>query len=381
MRILVLGYMIRGPWGGMVWHHLQYLLGLSQLGHEVYFLEDSDDYPSCYTPWSAEGSTDPTYGIEFLRTMLVRVGLEEGWAYFDAHRTVWHGPLTPRIHEIIGSCDLLLNLSGVNPLRPWLQGIPVRALIDTDPVFVQVRHLTKAADRQQALLHNRFFSYGECFGHPCCGIPDDGFPWRPTRQPITMDVWNSNVPPSFQKFTTVMQWKSYPPVEYQGKRYGMKSESFAPFLGLPLRCSCPLEMAVKGIGDQESTLREHGWAVIDPVQVTADPSAYQDYILGSLGEFSVAKHGYVASRSGWFSERSAAYLASGRPVVVQNTGFTEWLPSGRGVIAFDNLDEAVEGIEEVAGNFEFHSRAAREITHEYFRHEKVLGKLLEDCFA
>lgn len=379
LRILVLGYIVRGPLGGLAWHHLQYAMGLRDLGHDVWFLEDSDDYPACYEPSTCEFSTDPGYGLRFTAATFDRVGLGDRWAYHDAHTDTWHGPAGGRALELCDSADLLLNVSGVNPLRPWLAGVPVRVLIDTDPVFTQIRHRTDPAARAAAAGHTAFFTFGENFGRPGCSIPDDGFPWRPTRQPVVLDAWPVTAPPAGGSFTTVMQWDSYPPREHDGRRFGMKSLSFEPYFDLPERTGERLELAVGSPTAPRDRLRAAGWDVVDPLAVTRDPWTYQDFIRRSLAEFTVAKHGYVVSRSGWFSERTAAYLASGRPAVVQDTGFTDWLPAGEGLFAFTNPDEAVAALWVIAAAPHLHAQAARELAAAYFDAADVLTRLLAEA--
>lgn len=176
LRIVVLGYVVRGPLGGMAWHHLQYALGLAQLGHDVYFVEDSDDYPACYDPSRHITDTDPTYGLRFAANTFARVGLGDHWAYFDAHASRWYGPCAERILGVCATADLVLNVSGVNPLRPWLADTAVRILIDTDPVFTQIRHLADPAARSQSQKHTAFFSFGENIENSISSIPRDGFP-------------------------------------------------------------------------------------------------------------------------------------------------------------------------------------------------------------
>ncbi|MCU7817017.1 MAG: hypothetical protein KZQ81_17925 [Candidatus Thiodiazotropha sp. (ex Rostrolucina anterorostrata)] len=165
LRIIVLGYIVRGPIGGLAWHHLQYVMALDRLGHNVYFVEDSDDYPSCYNPTTHITDSDPSYGLKFTADAFKKVGLAERWAYYDAHVSRWFGPCADHILDICKTADLLLNLSGVNPLRSWLATIPKRALVDTDPVFTQLRHLTDSTARSLALQHNSFFSFGENIGN------------------------------------------------------------------------------------------------------------------------------------------------------------------------------------------------------------------------
>ena len=381
LRIIVLGYIVRGPMGGMAWHHLQYVLGLKALGHDVFFIEDSDDYPSCYDPTRGVVDTDPTYGLKFAAQAFDRVGLGERWAYYDAHTDRWFGPRADDIVERCSNADLLLNVSGVNPLRPWLMQIPARAFLDTDPVFTQVRHLTHPGAHALAQQHTAFLSFGENIGQPDCTVPEDGFAWQSTRQPIVMEAWPLSPGPPEGKFTTVMQWDSYPAQEYAGQEYGMKSRSFGPFLNLPTQVGPIFELAIGSAAAPREQLRAQGWTVCDPQPLTHDPFAYQRYLQQSKAEFSVAKHGYVVSRSGWFSERSAAYLASGRPVITQETGFDRWLPDGCGVHAFQTLSEAVAAIRRVNADYQRHCTWAREIAHAYFDSNIVLTALIEKAMC
>jgi hypothetical protein len=375
LRILVLGYIVRGPVGGLAWHHLQYVMGLTKLGHHVHFLEDSDDYPSCYDPEKSEPTVDPTYGIAFTRRVFDRLGLGDRWAYHDAHRDRWVGPCADRALGLFATADVLINLSAINPLRSWAMDVEARALVDTDPVFTQIRHLTEPDALENALKHTAFFTFGENFGSRDCRMPDDGLPWQPTRQPVVLDAWPVTLCPPDGKFTTVMQWKSYQVHTHNGRQFGMKEQSFKEFKDLPSKVGPLLELVVSG-GPRERLLRD-GWLLRDPIETTADPWRYQEFIRASKAEFGIAKHGYVTSNSGWFSERSAAYLASGRPVLAQNTGFTRWLPTGRGLLSFDDMDDAIRGIDEIQSDYDRHAEAAREIIRNYFDSRKVLTQLLE----
>lgn len=377
LRIIVLGYIVRGPLGGLAWHHLQYPMGLASLGHDVYFLEDSDNYPSCYDPVRDVTDTDPTYGLRFTTRAFEKVGLGSRWAYHDAHTSSWHGPCADKIHEMCLTADLVLNISGVNPLRPWLEEIPARALIDTDPAFTQIRHLTDPVARNFALQHTVFFSFGENVGRSKNAVPDDGLRWEPTRQPVILDAWPVTAGPVNGMFTTVMQWGSYQSREYKGIYYGMKSDSFGPYLDLPEKAGRLLELAIGSPSAPRALLNKKGWSVRNPLDPTRNPWTYQRYLQHSKAEFTVAKHGYVISRCGWFSERSAAYLASGRPIVVQDTAFSNYLPTGTGVMAFNTPEEALAGIEQVGSRYEFHCKAAREIAEEYFDARKVLSHLID----
>jgi hypothetical protein len=380
-RIVVLGYVVRGPLGGLAWHHLQYVAGLDRLGHDVLFLEDSEDFESCYDP-SRDGMTaDPSYGLRFAADAFERLGLGERWAYYDAHTDSWLAPAGERARRFCEEADVLLNVSAVNPMRPWLADIEVRALVDTDPLFTQVRNLTQSWERERARAHTDFFSFGECIARGTSRVPDDGLPWRGTRQPIVLDAWPVAPPDPSLPFTTVMQWQSYPPVEYDGVSYGMKSDSFRDYLDLPAETDARLEVALGGDWEPRELLRKHGWSVRHSLEPSADPWSYQRYIQGSKAEFGVAKDGYVQARSGWFSERSAAYLASGRPTLVQETGFSEWLDHGAGVVPFASRADAVAGIDEICSRYVEHCAAARDVAATYFDSDTVLADLMEALSA
>lgn len=377
LRIIVLGYIVRCPIGGMAWHHLQYVMGLSLMGHEVVFIEDSGDTAwACYEPSSGKTGTNPDYGLKFAQQAFSQVGLDS-WCYYDAFTSRWHGPFADKIVAYCRNADLLLNLSGANTLRGVLRDVPVRAYVDTDPAFTQIRSLQDESRRDFVGQHNAFFSFGENIGIDACDIPDDSFPWQPTRQPVVLDRWP--VVPAQKKgsFTTVMQWDSYKVQEYGGVIYGMKSRSFEPYIDLPEKTTGRLELAIGSESAPRELLESSGWLLRDPLKVTCDLWTYQRYIQQSRAEFSIAKHGYVVTNSGWFSERSANYLASGRPVLVQETGFSSWLLTDSGVIAFNNPGEALAGIERISRNYAEHCEAARAVAEQYFDSYKVLTSLVE----
>jgi len=381
MRIAVLGYIVRGPLGGLAWHHLQYVAGLSALGHDVVFVEDSDDYESCYDPSINAMTTDPTYGLGFTAEAFARLGLEQRWCYFDAFTSRWLGPLGDDALAAISSADLLINVSGVNPVRAWWDSVPHRALIDTDPVFTQVRHLRDGRARRHAEAHTTFFTFAELIGRGA-SVPDDGLPWLPTRQPVVPELWPVTPLPPDGPFTTVMQWNSYPAVEHDGQVFGMKSKSFEAVLELPgERPSASFVVALSALGRARARVERHGWQLANPLEVTRDPWTYQSFVQASTAEFSVAKHGYVASRSGWFSERSTGYLASGRPVIVEDTGFSDVLPSGEGILPFTDLDSAAAAIDEVQRHAAKHSAAARRAAEEHFDFRRVLPPLVETAVS
>jgi hypothetical protein len=377
LRIVVAGYIVGGPLGGLVWHHLQYVLGLIKMGHDILFVEDSDDYPSCYNPETNELSTDPTYGIKFINAIFNHFNIGNKWAYYQAHSKIWLGKSEDDVIKFSAHADIFLNLSGINPLREIFREIPVRVFVDTDPAFTQIRHLSDPAAFQLAKKHTHFFSFGENYGTMDCGIPNDGFSWKPTRQPVVTDIWDYTDGNDHGSWTTVMQWDSYKERMYDGKAYGMKSASFTPYLSLPNYTKDRIELAIGSATAPREKLLQAGWYLADPLVVTKSPESYKQYINASKGEWSIAKQGYVNSHSGWFSERSACYLASGRPVIVQDTGFSKFIKTGEGLFGFSSPEEVIDSLEEVNGNYKKHCLAARSIAEEYFRYDKVLGCLLE----
>jgi hypothetical protein len=373
LRIGVMGLLVRIPLGGMAWHYLNYVLGLRSLGHDVVYIEDSDDYPACYDPSRYTSDVDPSYGLAFVRATLAPYGLGEAWGYYDAHARRWHGSVGA---ATVADLDMLINVSHLNPLREWALCVPARVAIDTDPAFTQIRNATDAPWRARVALHTHFFTFGERIGQAGVSVPDDGFPWVPTRQPVALDVWPMSAEPHNGRMTTVMQWDAYPPREFAGHRYGMKSDAFAPYFALPDQVSAPLEIALGSPEAPRDRLAAHGWHLRDPLAVTATSDSYRAYVRSSKAEFSVSKHGYVTSGCGWFSERSTNYLASGRPVIVQDTGFSKVLPTGAGLLTFTNPDEAVTAIEDVVSDYARHRRHAREVAAAHFGADVVLPPLL-----
>ena len=375
LRVVVLGYVVRGPLGGLVWHHLQYVLGLHRLGHDVIFVEEGGAEPDCYDPTIDAMTTNARYGLAFIADAFGRVGLGDRWAYHDRRTGTWRG--RGDVRAWAREADLVLNLSGVSPVRAWAEAVPARVLVDTDPVFTQVRHLTEPDALARAEAHTAFFTFAERWGRPDCTVPDDGLPWQPTRQPVVLGAWPVTPPPPDGPFTTVMQWDSYAERAWAGRTFGMKSASFGPFLDLPSRTGAAFALAVGSPSAPRARLAAAGWGVRDPRPPTRDAGAYQRFIRGSLAEFSVAKAGYVSTRSGWFSERTAAYLASGRAAVVEDTGFSDVLPSGAGLWAVSTPDEAAAAVEAVRQSPEAEGRRARALAEGHLGASAVLTSLVE----
>ena len=288
----------------------------------------------------------------------------------------WDGLPADVARDVIAQADVFVNVSLTTPMRPEYLAVPVRLAIDTDPVFTQVR--MAHGDAVLGLVpesHTRLFT----FGRP--PLPGARHEWLPTRQPVAADLWPvTRLPPVEAGMSTVLAWQSYPPVVWQGREYAAKDRSFDLVRDLPRRVGVPLRLALGGAGDAPEVrdrLRSGGWRVEDGVGATVSTSAYRSFLASSLGEFGIAKHGYTVSRSGWFSERTCCYLASGRPAVVQQTGWSDWLPVGEGLLEFSTTDEAVRAIEELLSDPERHATAARRLVEEHFDAAEVCGALLD----
>lgn len=381
------GYLVRAPLGGQAWHYLQYLVGLAALGHEVLYIEDSyffadDEYEEdewFFNPVAGTSGRDPAYGLDFTHNALVRFGLGDRWAVYQASTSQWHGPAATIAEAYCRDADLFVNISGVNPVRPWLATIPRRLFVDTDPCFTQIRLLSNPINRRHALQHNAFTTFGENIASGESHLPDDSIHWFPTRQPMVLDAWPVSPGRPDAPTTTVMAWQTYDPVKYGGRTYGVKADSFEPFVDLPLQRTETFELALSGTTAPRDRLRRNGWRLLDRGPKSLDD--YQSYLAGSRAEFGIAKAGYVVSASGWFSERSAAYLASGRPVVVQSTGFEHWLPAGLGILSFTTPDDAITALDDLEARYAQHCTASREVVSAYFDHKIVLSRMIEQVFA
>ena len=375
MNIVCSGYIVRYPLAGQTWHHLQYLLGFARLGHRVTFVEESGWPRSCYDPSRGEMTDDPAYGVAYLAQILRAHGLADDWCYVAADGTA-HGLSRAALAVRCREADLYVDLSGMNRSAE-VEACRTKVLIDTDPVFTQIGgHRLRSLEWYDAL-----FTFGENVHRPECSMPIGDARWRPTRQPIVLDQWPAAPGDAHAPFTTVMNFNAYGERTHAGRVYGQKDRSFAPFVTLPRQVGEPMEIALNAAPDVCRRLELGGWRLADPLVVTQTPEAYRRYLVGSRAEFSVAKEAYVVTRSGWFSERSAAYLACGRPVIVQDTGFGTVLPVGRGVLAFATPAEAADAIARLRDDYVAHCRAARAVAEEFFDARTLLGALLEASLA
>jgi len=378
LRVIVTGLISQYPLGGVTWDYIQYVLGLARLGHDVYYLEDTGQWP--YNPVDGGVAKDCNFNVAYLSEVMARFDLSDKWAYHFPWESQWFGLPDKKRVDIVKSADLLINVSGTLARPDDYRQSSRMAYIDSDPVFTQVKLVRGQKDFCKMIdVHDVHFSFGEAFSE---AMPVTGHHWRPTRQPVVLSEWRPAMPHR-DIYTTVMNWTSYKDLVYNGKSYGQKDVEFKRFLELPsMVAPTTLEIAVN-IGKTRRTphdlLAYKGWRVVDPEKVCQDLDAYRAYIESSKAEWSVAKNGYVVGQPGWFSCRSACYLAAGRPVVVQDTGFSSVLPVGEGILPFKTIEEAVQAIQEVEANYTQHSKAAREIAEAYFNSDKVLTKLIDEA--
>jgi hypothetical protein len=359
----------RPGYGGHAWALLNYLLGLRELGHEVLFL----DRLSLDMAPSAEARDDC---VGWLDQVMGGVGLGDSYSLFVDGQAV--GLPRQAAIEWVGDADLLLNVMGFVDDEDVLAASPRNVFLDIDPGFGQMWRELGLHDPFGG--HDSFVTVGEGIGEEDCLIPTCGIEWVTTPHPIALAEWPAVAGGS--RFTSVGSWRGpYEPVEYGGHRFGLRAHELRKLIGLPSLVGAELELALDidpfDRGDREALLA-NGWGLVDPAEVAADPAAYRRYIQGSLAELMVPKGIYVDARSGWFSERSIAYLASGKPVLAGDTGFAKHYPTGEGLIAFTSLDEARAGVEAICAEPERHARAAREIAAEHFEAKRVLGRLLDE---
>ncbi|MGB3714744.1 MAG: hypothetical protein WA996_09975 [Candidatus Promineifilaceae bacterium] len=378
LRIIVTGLIAQFPLGGVAWDYGQYPLGLRRLGHDVYYIEDTGQWP--YNPQEGGLGSDPTFNVEYLAKIMTRLGLEDRWAYRFPWESQWFGMPDTKREKIIESADLLINVSGTLARPREYRDVKRIVYLDSDPVFTQVKLARGQEDFRKIVdAHDIHFSFGECFSE---SVPDTGHQWLPTRQPIVLSEWEQAPAASHRNaFTTIMTWASYNPTEFEGKKYGQKDMEFKRFLDLPgMVTPTILEIALNPgkVGKAPLSLLTHkGWQIVDPAELCPDLDSYRTYIQRSKAEWSVAKHGYVQGQAGWFSCRSACYLAAGRPVILQETGFSEVLPIGEGLFSFRTLEEAVAAIQELERDYARHSEAAMSIAKSYFDSDLVLSSLIE----
>ena len=387
MRIIVTGLVGLHPVGGVAWDYLQYPIGFALLGHEVFYHEDTWSWP--YHPTEKRQTESGSYSAEYIEKFFQRYApaLADNWHYLHLHEHSY-GMSRAAFEEVARTADLFVNVSGACAIPENLAGDCKKLFIDTDPGYNQIVLMERPewsenVDRwcKSVADHDVHFTYAENIHGDDCLIPHVGYDWKTTRMPVVTDLWREvaqSHPSCGSPWSTILTWNAFKgPLVYHGVEYKSKGAEFRKFLRLPSKVGVNLQVAVGGIDPPLQTLVSNGWNVVDGPGATMCASDYQELIGRSRGEFSIAKNVYVATRSGWFSCRSACYLAAGRPVVVQDTGFAAALPTSAGIIAFDTFEEAVAGIERAERDWPAQSSAALAVAQEHFASDKVLKNLLD----
>jgi hypothetical protein len=370
-----MGFMVYYPLAGVTYQFLHYLLGLRRLGYDVYYLEDMQ--AEVYDPHAGTFTADASANITVVQAALQRYGFEGRWAYHQPDGE-WAGMQRQKVHALLQRADGLLNVTGANQLRDEHLQVPRRLYVESDPFAMQVR---VAKGEEQAIryldAHTHHFSFGENLGQADCTVPLVRYNWLPTRQPVWVDLWETREPGG-DTWTTITTWHNKGEgIEWQGDRYyWTKDREFRKFLDVPQRRAGMFELATSVLPEIRAELHENGWNVVDSLPISEDIDTYRGYIQRSRGEFTVARDQYNRPRTGWSSDRSVCYLAAGRPVITQETGFSRHIPTGRGLFAYRTTDDILAALDAVEADYAGHCQAAREIAAGYFSTDVVLSSLM-----
>ena len=366
--------------GGEAWVRLNWCLGFKRLGLDVFFVEQISR-ENCVDTTGAVTPFESSVNLAYFEKVTGQFGLSECAALIYDNGEQIYGPSHGQLLAWADSAELLVNISGHLSWEPLWRRLRRKAYVDIDPGFTQFWHAAGMPGPRLA-GHDFYFTIAENIGTSPCSIPTGNIPWRPIRQPVVLDLWPVCADGIPRRFTTVASWRGpYGPVAYGGKTFGLKVHEFRKFIELPRRLQQTFEIALQihpADARDLDLLRANGWQIADPRAAAADPFRFRRYVQQSGAEFSVAQGIYVETQSGWFSDRTVRYLASGKPALVQDTGFSRCYPVGDGLLAFRTLEEAVRGAEEIARNYERHCQAARALAEHYFDSDKVLGRLLEE---
>jgi len=378
-KIVLLGMMTKIPVPGVVWQNIHYLVGFERLGYDVYYVEQHARTPSMFM--ETEQSDGSGRAAAFLAQVMEQFGLGDRWCYHALHENGhYFGLSKAQLKALFDSAELIINLHGGTEPLPEHAATGRLIYIQTDPVQLEIElHKNRQSTIDFLAPHVAFFTFGGNLGNPDCRLPvSDRFEFVPTRQPVVLDFWQTAGSAPAEHFTTVGTWRQpWRKVWYEGRKYAWsKDTEFFRFIDLPRRTAQTFELAMAGVEPEvRSELENNGWLVRDAMTFS-DADAYRGYIQNSRGEFTVAKEQNVELRSGWFSDRSATYLAAGRPVITQETGFSNILPTGAGLFGFRTMDEILGAVSAINSDYELHRRAAAEIARDYFSHDVVLSAIL-----
>jgi hypothetical protein len=376
--LLVLGIVGQYPMAGVAWQALHYLLGFRELGWDVWYVEDSGAPP--YDPRTGGRTDDCSYAVRYVDDTLQRFGLGDRWVYLDMEKGETFGLTRPQLSTLYRDAAVIVNLCGATaPRVEHRQGARL-LYIETDPVYEQLRIATGESSSLNFLAgHDVLFTYGENLGAEDCPVPLERFTWQRTRPPVVLECWMAGTGLVGTHFTSIASWENRgKDITFGGETYQWsKHVNFLRFLDLPQRTPQPFRLAMApGDPAVAARVRAAGWELVDPAPLSGDLDAYRDFIAGSRGEFTVAKDIYVRPRSGWFSDRSVCYLAAGKPVVTQDTGFGKFIPTGEGLLAYSTMDEAVDALARINADYARHAAAARRVAEEAFAAGPVLRRLL-----
>jgi hypothetical protein len=366
--------------GGAAWTRLSWALGFTGLGFEVVFVEQIRP-EVCVDNRGERAAFQDSANLAYFRRLTDEFELSGRAVLICEGGESSYGLKVAELADLAESADLLVNVTGHLTLPAVKGRVRRKVYIDLDPGYTQFWQSSgEPGPRLEG--HDFYYTVGANIGRPGCPIPTCGLAWRPIRQPIVLAHWPPCLTGDRNRFTTVASWRGpYGPVTFAGQSYGAKAHEFRKFLELPGRIPQALEIALEihpADGRDRDALERHGWKIVDPKAVASDPNGFRRYVQGSGAEFSTAQSIYVATSSGWFSDRTVRYLASGKPALVQDTGFGRTLPVGDGLMAFRTLDEAVAGARSIADDYERHSHAARMLAEKFFDSSRVLGQLLEE---
>jgi hypothetical protein len=388
LRIIVGGLVGQYPLGGVAWDYFHYLLALHEQGHDVYYHEDTWTWP--HHPISGYPVDDPSYTLAFFRDFFRQHApdLAEKWCYVLLHDK-HYGMSKEAFADVAKTADVYLNVSGACFLPDELNPHARRVFLDTDPGYNQVILAHKPSwsenaarwEKQVREEHDRHLTYAENIGQADCRVPTCGIDWKVTRPVVSLPAWEAARaidPPPKAPFTTVMTWNYFKgPVEHEGVEYFQKTTEFEKCMDLPGKTQANLELAVGGERFDPKAMAAKGWSFVRALPASVTPGGYRDYITCCAGEWSVAKNVYVGMRTGWFSCRTACYLAAGRPAVVQDTGWSKTLPSDAGCLAFETVDEAAAGLDAVLVDYGRHRAAAYDFAREHLAADRVLPPMLD----
>jgi len=379
-KIIVFGILFWFPLAGVTYQFLHYLLGLRRLGYDPYYVEDSGRW--VYDPRINDLSPDAAGNIAAVLPALAAHGFSDRWAFRGNYPDgKCYGMSEEQILQLYRDADAFLNVTGAQEIREEHLACPRRIYVESDPFASQVK-VAKGDRGMIAALeaHDTLFSFGENLGAPDCDVPIERFRWLPTRQPVTLDLWTGPPAPADAAYTTITTWHNKGKnLEWRGDTwYWTKDREFERFLELPRRRpKTAFELATTVGEEVQQLLRRSGWRQTGSVEISGDAGLYRKYIQESRGEFTVARDQYVRPNTGWFSDRSACYLAAGRPVITQETGFSKFIPSGKGLFGFRTMEDILRAVDSIESDYEGNCRAALDIARGYFAAEKVVGSLME----